>query len=102
MIFPRHSITPDLLPTIGTGLNTCDTIKDRPNIETEHGVTVRESRSGIVVDDVSDFIARLWTIDDPVVSVKWRLGAAQSEFEDQEMYEGWAEEKNWNLLEVRW
>jgi len=78
------------------------TIEGGPNVKTEHGVTVGERRSRIVVDDVSDFIACLWTMDDPIVSVKWGLSAVRSEFEDQEMYEGWAEEKNWNLLEVRW
>ena len=40
-------------------------------------------------------------MDDPIVSVKWGLSAVRSEFEDQEMYEGWAEEKNWNLLEAK-
>ena len=84
------------------GLNTHDTIEDWPNVETEHGVTVRGCRSGIVVDDVLDFIAHLWTMDDPVMLVEWRLSAVWSEFEVQEMYEGWAKEKNWNLLEAKW
>ena len=75
LIFPRRSVTPNLLPTIGAGLNTRDTIEGRPNIETEHGAAFGERRSGIVVDDISDFIACLWTMDDPVVSVEWRLSA---------------------------
>jgi len=87
MIFPRRSVTPNLLPTIGTGLNTRDAVEGRPNVGTEHGTAVRE-RSRIVVDNVSDFFACLWTI-------------LLSEFEVQEMYEGWTEEKNWNLLEAK-
>jgi len=75
LVFPRRSITPDQLPTIDTGLNTRDAIEGGPNVETEHGAAIGEGRSGIVVDDVSDFFACLWTVDDPVVSVKWGLGA---------------------------
>ena len=35
-VFPH----PDLLSTIGTGLNTRDTIEGQPNVDTEHGVAV--------------------------------------------------------------
>ena len=101
-IFPRCSVTPNLLPTIGTGLNTRDTIEGRPNVKTEHGAAVGERRSGIIVDNVSDFITCLWTMDDPVVSVEWRLGAGWGEFQDQETDERRVEEKTWNLLEARW
>jgi len=56
-------------------LNTRDAIEGRPNVETKDRTAVWEGRSGIVVDDVSDFFACLWTVDDPVVSVEWGLGA---------------------------
>ena len=102
LIFPRRSVTPDLFPTIGMRLNTCDTIEGRPNVKTEHGAAVGERRSRIVVNDVSDFIACLWTMDDPVVSVEWRLGAGWSEFQDQETDERRVEENTWGLLEARW
>ena len=101
LMFPRRSVTTDLLPTIGAGLNTRDTIKGQPNVDTEHGAAVGK-KSGIIVDDVSDFLARLWTMDDPVMSVEWRLGTVRSKFEDQETDEGQVEEKNWNLLEAGW
>ena len=74
-IFPRGGIIPSLLPAVNTGLNTRDAIEGGPNIETEHGAAVGKGRGGVVVDDVSEFFACLWTVDNPVVSVKWRLRA---------------------------
>ena len=73
-IFPRRGTSPDLLPTSNTSLDPGDAIKSRSNVETEHGATVGEGRSGIVVDDVSDILTRFWTVDDPVVSIEWWLG----------------------------
>ena len=72
---PCGSITPSILPTINTGLNTHDAIKGKPNVETERGTAVGERRGGVVVDDVSEFFAYLWTMDNPVVSIEWWLGA---------------------------
>ena len=57
LIFPRRSVTPGLLPTIDTGLDTRDAIEGGPNVEAEHGAAVGERGSGIVVDDVSNFFA---------------------------------------------
>ena len=75
--FPRRSITPNVLPTINTGLNARDAIERRPNVEAEYGAAVGERRSGVVVDDVSDFFACPWTMNDPIVSIEWRLGASK-------------------------
>jgi len=74
LIFPRRGITPNILPTIDAGLDTRDTIESRSNVETEHGAAIRERRGRVVVDDVSDFFARLLAVDNPVVSVEWWLG----------------------------
>jgi len=79
-IFPRCGTCPGLLPAIDTGLNTGDIIEGGPNIETEHGAAVGERRGGVVVDDVSDFFACFWTVDDPVVSIEWWLGVIWDEF----------------------
>jgi len=59
LIFHCHSITPSQLPTIEKGPDTHDTTEGGPNIEAEHGATVGEGKSGIAVDDVSDFLACL-------------------------------------------
>ena len=75
LIFSCRSVTPDLFPTADAGMDTRDAIKGRSNVETEHGTAIGERRSGIVVDDVSNFFACLWTVDDPVVTVEWGLGA---------------------------
>ena len=74
-ILPRRCISPSLLPTIDAGLNACDTIEGGPNVEAEHGASIGERGGGVVVDDVSDFFACFWTVDDPVVSIEWWLGA---------------------------
>jgi len=79
-VLPCRGTRPCLLPTVDTGLNTRDTIEGGTNVETEHGATVGERRSGVVVDDVSDFFACFWTVDDPVVSVEWWLSAVSGEF----------------------
>ena len=75
LIFPRRGITPDLLPTVDTGLDTRDTIEGGSNVETEDGAAVGERRSRVIIDDVSDLFPRLRTVDDPVVSVEWWLSA---------------------------
>ena len=82
IIFPRRSITPDLLPTVDTGLHTRNAIEGGANIETEYRTAVGERRGRVVVDDVSDIFACPRTVDDPVVSVERWLGA------------GWA---NWRV-----
>jgi len=74
LVFPRRGITPNILPAIDTGLDTCDTIESGSNVETEHGATIRERRGRVVVDDVSDFFACLLAMDNPVVSVERCLG----------------------------
>jgi len=79
-VLPRHGICPGLLPTVDTDLNAGDTIEGGPNIETEHGAAVGERRGGVVVDDVSDFFACFWTVDDPVVSIEWWLSAISGKF----------------------
>ena len=80
LVLPRRGITPSLLPPIDTGLDTCNAIQGGPNVETEHGAAVGERRSGVVVDDISELFACLWTVDDPVVSIEWWLGAILGEF----------------------
>ena len=77
LVFPRRGITPNLLPTIDMGLDTCDTIESGSNVETEHGATIGGRGGGgkVVVDYVSDFFAYLLAVDNPVASVEWRLGA---------------------------
>ena len=72
--FPRRSVIPSLLPTADASLDTRDAIKGGPNVETEHGTAVGESRGGVVVNDASDFVC-LRTMDDSVVSVEWSLCA---------------------------
>jgi hypothetical protein len=74
-VFPRRGIGPGLLPTIDASLNARDTIESGPDVKTEHGAAVRKRRSGVVVDDISNFFTRLWTVDDPIVSVEWWPGA---------------------------
>jgi hypothetical protein len=56
-------------------LNARDAIESGPDVKAEHGAAVRKRRSGVIVDDISDFFARLWTVDDPIVPVEWWLGA---------------------------
>ena len=75
MIFPRRGVTPSLLPTVDTCLNARNAIEGRADVETEHRAAIGERRSGVVVNDVSDFFTRLWTVEDPVMLVEWRLGA---------------------------
>jgi len=75
LIFPRHGVTPNLLPTIDTCLNARNAIEGGSNVEAERRAAVGERRSGVVVDDVSDLLSRLWTVEDPVMSIEWRLGA---------------------------
>ena len=73
-ILPRRGISPGILPTIDAGLNARDAIEGGPNVKAEHGASVGERRGGVVVDNISDFLARLWAVDDPVVSIEWWLG----------------------------
>ena len=80
IVLPRRGITPSLLPSTDTSLDTCNAIQSRPNVETKHRAAVGERRSGVVVDDVSELFACLWTVDDPVVSIEWWLGAIFGEF----------------------
>ena len=75
LTFPRRGITPSLFPTADASLNTRDAIEGGPNIEAEHGAAVGKRRGGVVVDDVSEFFACLWTMDNPVASIEWWLGA---------------------------
>jgi len=75
LIFPRRGVTPNLLPTIDTCLNARNAVENGPNVEAEHRAAVGERRSGVVIDDVSDLLSRLWTAEDPVMSIEWRLGA---------------------------
>ena len=56
-------------------LDTRETIESRSDIEAEHRAAVGKGRSGIVVDNVSDFLTRLWTVNDPIMSVEWWFGA---------------------------
>jgi len=57
------------------GLNTRDTIGGEPNVKAEYRTAVRERKNGIIVNDVSDLFACLWTTEDSDMSVEWRLGA---------------------------
>ena len=75
LVFPGRGIGPDLFPTVDASLNTRDAIQSGPDVEAEHGAAVGKRRSGVIVDDVSNFFARLWTVDDPIVSVERWLGA---------------------------
>jgi len=55
-------------------LDTRETVEGRPNVEAEDRAAVGKGRGGVVIYDVSNLFARLWTVDDPVVSVERWLG----------------------------
>ena len=79
-VLPRSGVVPGLPPTVDTGLNARDTIEGRPDVETENGAAIGERGGGVVVDDIPDFFACFRTVDDPVMSVEWWLGAIPGEF----------------------
>ena len=61
-------------------MNIRDTIEGKPHVKIEHRTAVGE-RNRIMADDVPDSPARLWTTNDSVMSIEWRLGAVWSEVE---------------------
>ena len=94
-LFPCHSVTLDLLPTIDTDLDIHSTIKGRAHIKTEPEAAIGEG-GGHVVDDAVHFFACPCVVGNPIMSVEWRLNAVQSEFRDQEMDDRQVEGSNCN------
>lgn len=45
------------------------------DIEGENGRAVRFRGCGIVVDDIPDLFARLWSTHNPIVAIEWCLRA---------------------------